>query len=113
MEQSCRDPVERYVSNAIIHGEATDVDCVNHANDEVLAALSEIRKCDDLGRSILTDLLSHENDSVRCWAATHLLKLDEQRARWVLQRLTKAKWPLGFTARIVLEEWRKGTLKTP
>jgi hypothetical protein len=108
--------VEVYAVAAMDHGAATDRGDYKKANaayDKVMEALEKIRALPDRGRSVLTDLLLHDNPYVRCAAATHLLPLDEDAAITTLSQLTSEPPFVGFNAKMVLREWKAGRLKVP
>lgn len=108
--------VAKYVESAITHGECTesgDHRTANRAYDEVMGSLRLIRAAGDAGREELLKLLEHANDSVRCWAGTHLLKSDGRAAKKVLKKLASKPGLVAFDAKMVLSEWRKGNLKIP
>lgn len=67
-------------------------------------------------QQILLDLLTHEIHSVRAWAATHSLPIDEKKAHKVLEDLSREhqcddKFCDSFAAELTLKEWDKGPLK--
>jgi hypothetical protein len=101
------------VRSAAEHGAATDRgdhEGANAAHDRLMRALTQLRGAPDRGRFALTGLLSHEDPSVRCWAATHLLPVDEHTATHALEILVSES---RFDASIVLREWKAGRLKLP
>ena len=69
---------------------------------------------DEGARTALSRLLNHLKASVRCWAATHLLPHKEELAKLALKKIVEVNsgW-IGFDAKMVLQEWEKGTLKIP
>ena len=109
--------VERYVDAARQHGEAMtrpiDSDRANRMSDIVLGALNVMRQRPDKGRALLEPLLDNKDVSVRCWAATHFLPLDENRAVATLEFISRMKGAIGFSAEMVLQEWRSGRLVVP
>ena len=67
-------------------------------------------------KMILFDLLTYEIHSVRAWAATHSLPLNEKKAREVLEDLSKKhscgdRFCDSFSAKLTLKEWDKGPLR--
>ena len=99
-----------------MHGAATDHgdhEDANTAHDALMRALAVLRESPDRGRSVLTGLLEHEDPHVRCWAATHLLPLNEEAAVRALEALTSEPPFVGFNAKMVLREWKAGRLKVP
>ena len=102
-----------YIDNAIAHGEATLIGNSKKANishDLLMDAYEKILNCENDTSSKLCELLSHSNESVRLWSATHCLGFNEKKSKRVLKELRKKNDALGFSASIVLEEWEKGTL---
>lgn len=107
--------VNRYVSAAIAHGDAIergDYESANEQHDLLYEAYHALEDADKVSEA-LSAHLNHENPFVRGWVATHMLKFDSERAVEVLRRLSAAGGLAGFDARIVLQEWEKGTLKIP
>ena len=107
---------EAYAMAAIAHGAATDRGDhkkANAAHRKVMEALEKIRASSDRVLSVLTGLLVHDDPHVRCWAATHLLPLDEDAATTTLCRLTSEPPFAGLDAKMVLREWKAGRLKIP
>ena len=105
-----------YVRAAVAHGAAIDrgdSKKANAAHAKLMYALEKIRAASDRGLSVLTVLLVHEDPSVRCWAATHTLPLDEKAAITTLTQLTSEPSMVGFGAEMVLEEWKAGRLNVP
>jgi hypothetical protein len=108
--------IEQYRLCAVEHGAATSVGNHRKANrqhDRLLAALKELRTQGEEGSTALLGLLDDESPSVRAWAATHCLKIDEARASAVLEQLAAGTDFVAFDAKVVLAEWAKGTLRTP
>jgi len=102
-----------YVQSAAEHGAATDRgdhEGANAAHAGLMRALTELRSAADHGRFMLNGLLTHDDPSVRCWAATHLLPLDEHAATHALEILVSES---RFDASLVLREWKAGRLKPP
>ena len=103
--------VTRYVAAAIAHGEAT-LDDYRTANEQYSKKRKALHELEDLGRrDLLLDLLEHDNAFVRCSAAADTLRIDEQRATSALKDLTKERGIVGFNAKMILQEWKKGNLR--
>ena len=116
MDEVIQQSVEKYVTNALIHGEASqegDFKRGNAAYHGIVAALKELRAAGEDGRQALLDVLHHESDAVTCWAATHLLKTDKKKAIKVLRAISRRPGIIGSDASTVLEELKKGRLETP
>lgn len=112
-ETDSETPTARYRRAAKAHGEATesgDSDAANASFDRAIAALHDLRRTPGAERAALSELSGDEDPHVRCWAATHLLPLDEPRAREVLAALASGPGIVGFNAKMVLEQWSKGEL---
>jgi len=61
--------------------------------------------------SELVDLLEHEDPYVRLWAASYTLQIMPTKAEKVLEEISHVKGVMaGFSAKMTLEEWKKGTL---
>ena len=107
---------EAYSKAAITHGGATDRGDhkkANAAHARLMRALEKVREASDRGRSTLTALLAHDDPHVRCWAATHLLPLEEDAGIATLSQLTSEPPFIGFNAKMILREWQAGRLKLP
>ena len=110
-----KNPEDAYVNAAILHLErleAGDSRGSNAAHDHLIKSIRAIRNYDDRGKSFLSGLLSHENENVRLWSASHLLPLQEKKALDELQYLTKSAISsiVRSSAEVTSSEWRKGTL---
>jgi hypothetical protein len=64
----------------------------------------------DIGQIQLIKLIGHESPFVKLWASTHGLRIDENKSVECLNRLSKEKGFLGFDAKMVLSEWKKGNI---
>ena len=73
----------------------------------------ELRARGAEAQSALLPLLDHENDAVKCWAASHALEFAPERGEPVLTRLARGRLALAFSARQTLREWRNGNLSFP
>ena len=111
------DPKDRYIAAAAEHGRCTDSGDYKRGNaayDRMIAALGELRGCADRGESVLIELLEHPNGWVRLGSATHLLPLRAELASTTLENLASGpRSQLEFGAKMVLREWRAGTLNVP
>ncbi len=61
----------------------------------------------------LGSLLTDSDDNVQCWAASHLLQLDDERAEQALEAIAGGDDIISFGAEMVLREWRAGRLSFP
>lgn len=111
-----RDAASEYANSAVEQGAATDRgdhEKANAAHDRLMWALASLRESPDRGRSVLQAFLHHKDPHLRCWAATHLLPLDEAAATHVLKSQVSEPPFVGFNAEMVLREWRAGRLRVP
>jgi len=108
---------DRYVAETVEHGRCTENGNFRKGNaafDRMLAVLAELRRHVDRGESVLVELLDHPNEWVKLGAATHLLPLREELANAVLEKLASGpRSMIEFNAKMVLQEWRNGSLKVP
>ena len=114
MNKSLDDLIWEYRHNAVEHGRATEIGDHKKANkdyDRLIKALRLIREHGTDGDDAVLGLLSDEDASVRCWAASHCLKVNEETARHTLEAVSALPGIIGFNARMVLAEWDKGTPK--
>lgn len=105
-----------YRESALRHGEATlagDAAAANTSHDALVASLIQLRKHGEDGMAALLTLLEDGSPSVRCWAATHSLPVNEARGRAVLHEVAARSDILGLAAQTVLAEWNAGTLELP
>jgi Domain of unknown function (DUF2019) len=106
-----------YIAAAAEHGRCTesgDYKKGNAAFDRMIAALAELRERADRGESVLIELLDHPNGWVRLDAAIHLLPLRAELASKILESLASGpRSEVEFEARMILREWRAGTLNVP
>lgn len=107
---------QQYRSFAEAHGAATqkgDYKSANKNHDELMEVLASIRKAGSEGQAVLTRLAGDSNEAVACWAATHCLPFDEVAALSVLAPLSEQPGPMGFNAKMVLQQWKNGQLTIP
>jgi hypothetical protein len=100
-----------YRTLALAHGRATntgDYKEANSSHDKLVMLLSKIRACGRDGEAVLLALTEESDDAVVCWSATHVLPFDEKRALAVLNELAKKPGPVGFNAKMVVQQWKKG-----
>jgi hypothetical protein len=65
------------------------------------------------GRQAFKELLSDESRHVRGWAAAQTLGMGDQSGVPMLESESLERGMRGFTAEMVLKEWRGGRLKPP
>ncbi|KKL65398.1 hypothetical protein LCGC14_2155390, partial [marine sediment metagenome] len=95
------------------HGEATlsgDSNIANKSYDNLINSKEKLFAHGNCGKKNLIELLNHENDSVRLWAATHCLHVDAPLAIEALRALAESDSILGFSASMVIEEYNKGNI---
>lgn len=115
MSKSTPDLIVEYRLHAAKHGNATstgDSQAANQHHDALMEALSALRERGSEGSDALLGLLADRDQSVRCWAATHCLLIDEARAKGVLKDLAAGPGIVAFDAQMVLSEWDKGRLRS-
>ena len=94
--------------------------CKNHANATETGDYKTANKSYAILKKAVTDLeennatyklknlLTDENESVKIWVASFLIKQDDVAAHAVLEELLLSKNPhISFSARLVLEGWKK------
>lgn len=105
-----------YQEAASIHGranQARDFRAGNPAADKVAAIYREIRSRGLEHQRMLLPLLLSTDDGVREWAAAHALEFEPRQGEAILLDLAKRKGLQGFSSRMTLKVWRKGTLRFP
>jgi len=66
------------------------------------------------GLKAFSQLLEHKNSIISSWVASQLLaKYDNKMAQSVLERISKEDSFEGFSAEIVLKEYKSGNLEPP
>jgi Domain of unknown function (DUF2019) len=115
MKKTKISPEDSYVDAAILHHEKLllgDPKGSNRQHDRLIKAIRQIRKQGDQGKDFLLGLLQHENESVKLWAACHLLTIDEKRAVETLKKIAAkaSAWQLQTDAEMTISEWRAGRL---
>ncbi|WP_324680659.1 hypothetical protein [Hymenobacter sp. GOD-10R] len=106
--------ITRYRQAALLHGRATatgDYQAGNQQYDQLASVYSALKSQGPTAVALLGSLLQDEDDSVACWAATHLLPYQEAQAIATLTRVAATSGIVGFTASITLEEWQARRLK--
>lgn len=107
--------IEKYRTISAEHGHATDggdAKAANRGFDTIVALRKELRSRGDEGWQRLRGLLHDSEPGTRYWAATFLLEFTPQEAEAVLSELASIpKSLVGFSAEMVLKQWRDGTFK--
>jgi dihydrodipicolinate synthase/N-acetylneuraminate lyase len=103
--------INDFLSYAIEHGKAISSGDYVKANKfhKKLHNLFTIAKKENL-IIIYKECLNYNNDDVRLWAATFLLKTSPDIAEKCLQELTGLKTITGLSAKTTLDMWKKGLL---
>jgi len=114
-ERSVAQLLGDYAMAAVNHREASragDYEKVNPAADALTEIVRVLRDRGDLAR--LLSLLNDDRVEVRGWAAAHSLEIAPERAERVLETIAAGPKSLEeFSARMVLREWRSGSLRFP
>lgn len=114
MSETIETLIGEYRAHAAAHGKATlggDYKSANHSHDKLVALVPQIRGFGSSGEKALLELSSDPDDAVACWAATHSLGFNAASAMGVLGTISKKSGPIGFSAKMVLQQWAKGKLK--
>jgi HEAT repeat protein len=105
--------IEIFKEAAKIHGEATETGDYKLGNKNyhlIFKIVTYLKETDQV--ALLIQLLGDTNLSVRIWAATYLLPINEERALEVLNEAAKNKGIIAFNAKITIDEWKRGHLKS-
>lgn len=101
--------LEIFEKAAFLHGQATLLGEYKIANKEyknISKASLFLRKNDLV--STLEKFLSVDNISIRLWAASYLLDVNESKALATLSDIIDSDTSiLGFNAKMIMEEWKK------
>lgn len=108
------DMIRRFRDAAVRKGDfcpSPNLDSRLHA--QMAKACIDLESQGEQGSAALHSLLHDESPWVRSWVAAHLLSQGDLQARPVLDALAKDSGLVGFAAQMVLDEYRKGRLKSP
>jgi trans-aconitate methyltransferase len=103
--------LEVFKEAAKVHGEATETGNYKLGNknyDLIVKAVAYLKELNQTAQ--LYQLLDNINLSVRIWAATYLLPVDEKDALKVLDEASKGKGIISLNAELTIQEWKKGHL---
>ncbi len=102
-----------FIDAAASHGEATETGDYNRGNKQYKAIVKTYKQLKDQkgGIEALHQLMYHSNLSVQSWAASVLLDIYTEEAEKVLQSIADGHGLVGFSAKMTLQEWKKGNLK--
>lgn len=81
----------------------------NRCYDKIILAVNFLKRKDEI--RLLYPLLHHNSIGVRMWAASYLLPMYPIESVEILEQIASQSGIRAFTAKIILEEWEKGTLK--
>ncbi len=105
---------ESFVRSARRQGEALEVGNSEAANGEYHKLVLLVRRAREMQvtAEALTPFLENDDDHVKYLAATYLLAEASQakEAETVLERVAERPDLTGFSAKMVLQEWRAGRL---
>lgn len=107
--------IKKYVDATIIHSVESnggDHRVANKNYEIAVNCLCEIKNLDEW-KNVFVNLLDHENTSVRVSAACYLLPYKTQLAIKTLKNCRSAPNGVGFTAKMILQEWESGNLMFP
>jgi hypothetical protein len=116
MSESVEKLKTEYREMAVAHGKATfsgDYKAANLSHDKIVALVPKIRVFGKEGEAALLALTQDHDEAVACWAATHALSFNEKQSLYVLENLAKKPGPMGFNAKMVVQQWKKGQLILP
>jgi hypothetical protein len=106
--------IEQYIDLATKHGQFTlegDSANGNKVHSKMMKTIEQIKLQSQNIRYKFFATLRHENDSVKMWTATTLLKTKETESMEVLKQIAETNKSIhGLTAATTLDCWRKGIL---
>ena len=106
-----------YRAAAAKHGRATQTGAYREANKayrELIRCATRLRQKGADAQAGWTKLLDDDDDSVRVWAASHILEFAPDDAARVLRSIANGNpGPDGLNAEMVLREWKAGRLQQP
>jgi hypothetical protein len=106
--------IQRYITLATTHGEATEdgnSEVANNAYHELLSVFHLIIQAND--REKLVPLLAHSNPAVRAKAAFHTYKLDTERSSSILEEVSNGTGLVAFSAGMTLKQLKSGGVIPP
>lgn len=105
---------EQFRSAAIEKGDFAEDAARDHAlHESMREAWDALERRGSEGRAAFCSLLADESHHVRSWAAAQLLALGNAEAIPVLEAEAAESGLRGFSAKMVLQEWKAGRLKPP
>jgi len=102
----------KFIELAINHGIAIEKGDHKKANKihDKLTKLYKVHLKGDNEAKELEEIVRYDNESVQLWAATYLLKSNEDLAIKILKALQKSDKIFGLSASTTLDMWNKGML---
>jgi hypothetical protein len=103
---------EIFIDYAIKHGQAIeqgDHKTANKIHEKLTALYVKLKSNENW--DVLKELVKHNDESVRLWAATFLLKNDTILSLQVLNGLKESDKIIGLTASTTIDMWSKGMLQ--
>jgi hypothetical protein len=113
-ELSAEELISLYIDAATNHAlesESGDPEAANKNYQVITEVYGELRSRS--AEHAMLPLLSHENMSVRGWAATHALEFAPEAGETQLQTIAQGRGIAAFDARMTLREWHAGRLRFP
>lgn len=108
------DLLVEYRTAAAKAGSAKTALVANRAASRVAKIFKEIHRRGPESVIALTSLLGDEDESVRCWAASHMLVAAPEAALPTLESLAEgAPFAIRTAAAATLHQWRNGQLRFP
>lgn len=109
-----KDLIEQYLELAQKHGEYTlNGDSINgnKIHSKMMKVIAQIKSKPKEIHKLFYKTIEHENDSVKMWTATALLKTNENESIKTLKQVAKTSKTIhGLTAKTTLDCWKKGML---
>ncbi len=108
-----KEALSLFENAAIEQGKATYIGDHRKANrnyDKIRDVVSYLRK--NVALHELSIFYTHSNLSVRSWAASYLLPIDEKRSLQVLKEIANMEVFGSLDAKMTIKEWKNGNLKT-
>jgi|GEM_PF-949141 len=106
--------IKNFIDYSMSNGKYTeqgDHEKVNASYRQIIKTIKDIYATDPSFSSLET-LLDHKDKSVRLWSASVLLFTDKkEKARKILEDISKTKGLVSFSGEMTLKEWENGRLK--
>lgn len=105
--------ISKYVDSTIKHGVESEQGNYKEANKHYKIkskCFEEMKQFGEAGQHEIVQLLSHENGHVRVGAAFHTLSFNPALGEKKLEESINEPDGVGFKAKMILSEWKKGNL---